>query len=69
MGRSRVGGGGYLVSDYRDSMVPEGTPPLAGFAEGPVYVTGVFPIFTGIEPPDGAQVVRCRPNSALRAGR
>lgn len=42
---------GYLVSDYRGAESPEGSPPLSGFPEGPVYVSGEFPVFsTTLEP-------------------
>lgn len=29
-----------VLLDYSNSMVPEGTPPMGGFAEGAVFVTG-----------------------------
>lgn len=29
---------GHILSDYRGTMVPAGTPPLRGWNPGPVYV-------------------------------
>lgn len=29
---------GLVITDYRNAMVPDDTPPLRGFPEGPVYV-------------------------------
>lgn len=37
---------GYPITDYRRTMVQEGTGPLKGFAEGPVYVSGGNPSMT-----------------------
>ena len=31
---------GEIITDYRGVMVPDGTPPLRGFAPGPVYTLG-----------------------------
>jgi hypothetical protein len=40
---------GYILTDYRNSMVPEGTPPLRGFADGAsVEVLGGYPKYSGV---------------------
>lgn len=30
---------GEVISDYRNSIAPEGTPPLKGWAAGDIYVS------------------------------
>ena len=48
---------GDVLVDYRNAMVLEGSPPLSGFAVGPVYVTGratsIYPIGDDAAPCQG----------------
>jgi len=40
---------GLILTDYRNSMVPEGSPPLGGFAEGiHVEVIAGYPKITQV---------------------
>lgn len=46
---------GCILTDYRFTMVPDGTPPLAGWAVGAsVEITAGNPRYSGVttDPPD-----------------
>lgn len=42
---------GYIISDYRNAIYPEGTPKPTGFPSGAVYVWDINPIVMTTEPP------------------
>lgn len=52
---------GETISDYRNTMAPEGTPPPQGFAAGIVYVSDGNPVITQIaDPAPENQVIDCK---------
>jgi len=51
---------GAVITDYRGTMVPDGTPPLRGFPAGPVYIRGVNPIETTIYISDNDEFDVCK---------
>lgn len=52
---------GEIISDYRNTMSPAGTPPARGFAAGIVYVSDGNPRVTTIgDPSDNYAVIDCK---------
>jgi hypothetical protein len=46
---------GYVLTDYRNAMIPEGDPPLKGWEEGDnIEVVGINPkgLWPTVQPPD-----------------
>jgi hypothetical protein len=50
---------GEIISDYRNTMMPAGTPPPKGFGAGEVFVKGGNPIETTIAIRPGTPFKNC----------
>jgi hypothetical protein len=51
---------GIIISDYRNTMSPAGTPPPVGYAAGEVFVSEGNPRISGISLIEGTEYENCK---------